>query len=135
MSPIAKRLVTLYHSAGEWTRAYMEAKNAAASAEKDAKAQRDGASPRTRGDKSGQHVTHDDIIDVACSILGQHPQGMPIAKLGTLMHRETQNHKLPTLLKERYGGLKSSSPDSPSFLSSGTTTHLIPGCSSGRGLI
>jgi len=62
-----------------------------------------GSKPRWRGDNS---ITHEEIVDLACTVLRRYPGGMAIAKLGTLMHKEANNHALPSILKERYGGLK-----------------------------
>merc|ERR1712130_619793 len=30
----------------------------------------------------------------------------PVGKMGSLLHKVTNNHSLPAMLKERYGGLK-----------------------------
>uniref|UniRef100_A0A6V3MD37 Exonuclease domain-containing protein n=1 Tax=Lotharella globosa TaxID=91324 RepID=A0A6V3MD37_9EUKA len=58
---------------------------------------------RSGGDTN---ITHEEIVELACTVLRRYPGGMAIAKLGTLMHKEANNHALPSILKERYGGLK-----------------------------
>jgi len=72
------------------------------------KGRSDGASKRgSRNSRSGDTtITHEEIVELACTVLRRYPGGMAIAKLGTLMHKEANNHALPSILKERYGGLK-----------------------------
>mmetsp|Transcript_3460 Transcript_3460/g.5358 ORF Transcript_3460/g.5358 Transcript_3460/m.5358 type:complete len:677 (+) Transcript_3460:152-2182(+) len=66
-----------------------------------------GKSRGGRGSRGGDTaVTHEEIVELACTVLRRYPGGMAIAKLGTLMHKEANNHALPSILKERYGGLK-----------------------------
>mmetsp|Transcript_28677 Transcript_28677/g.39971 ORF Transcript_28677/g.39971 Transcript_28677/m.39971 type:complete len:678 (-) Transcript_28677:1567-3600(-) len=60
----------------------------------------------SRGSTGDTNITHEDIVELACTVLRRYPGGMAIAKLGTLMHKEANNHALPSILKERYGGLK-----------------------------
>lgn len=45
------------------------------------------------------------LVLLTCDILWHHG-GSPVGLLGTLLHRATQDHKLPTFFKEKYGGLK-----------------------------
>lgn len=45
------------------------------------------------------------IVQLTSDILYQHGS-IPIGLLGTLLHRETQDHGLPSYFKEVYGGLK-----------------------------
>ncbi|GAB5360593.1 hypothetical protein AAMO2058_000641000 [Amorphochlora amoebiformis] len=65
---------------------------------------KEGGKQRWRGGDTA--ITHEEIVELACTVLRRYPGGMAIAKLGTLMHKEANNHALPSILKERYGGLK-----------------------------
>lgn len=46
-----------------------------------------------------------DIIHGMCELLQYH-HTLPVGKLGSLLHQKLNNHQLPAILKERYGGLK-----------------------------
>eukprot|EP01083_Nonionella_stella_P179995 640620_1 len=46
-----------------------------------------------------------EIVLLTCDLLYQHGN-IPIGLLGTLLHRRTQDHGLPSYFKEMYGGLK-----------------------------
>jgi hypothetical protein len=52
-----------------------------------------------------QAFKEDALVSLAISILMEHG-GVPVGKMGTLLHKAANNHNLPSLLKERYGGLK-----------------------------
>lgn len=50
-------------------------------------------------------MTQDKLVWLAVKILLE--QGsVPVGKMGSLLHRAAHDHTLPTMLKERYGGLK-----------------------------
>ena len=44
-------------------------------------------------------------MTLASKILANHGS-LPIGKMGSLLHKAANNHLLPSILKERYGGLK-----------------------------
>ncbi|MCJ1297042.1 3'-5' exonuclease [Xylographa carneopallida] len=54
---------------------------------------------------SGLPLTEAQLISLACRILADHGS-VPVGKMGSLLHKAANDHTLPALLKERYGGLK-----------------------------
>lgn len=50
-------------------------------------------------------ITEQYLIHLACSILTEHGP-VPVGKMGSLLHKAANDHSLPSILKERYGGLK-----------------------------
>jgi hypothetical protein len=50
-------------------------------------------------------LSEDELIALTCKILIEHGS-VPVGKLGSLLHKAANDHTLPALLKERYGGLK-----------------------------
>ena len=54
---------------------------------------------------SGLPLTEPQLINLACRILADHGS-VPVGKMGSLLHKAANDHTLPALLKERYGGLK-----------------------------
>ena len=54
---------------------------------------------------AGLPLTEPQLITLACRILSDHGS-VPVGKMGSLLHKAANDHTLPALLKERYGGLK-----------------------------
>ena len=54
---------------------------------------------------AGLPLTEAQLIALACRILSDHGS-VPVGKMGSLLHKAANDHTLPALLKERYGGLK-----------------------------
>ena len=54
---------------------------------------------------AGLPLTEVQLITLACRILADHGS-VPVGKMGSLLHKAANDHTLPALLKERYGGLK-----------------------------
>ena len=54
---------------------------------------------------AGLPLTESQLITLACRILADHGS-VPVGKMGSLLHKAANDHTLPALLKERYGGLK-----------------------------
>ena len=54
---------------------------------------------------AGLPLTEPQLIQLACRILSDHGS-VPVGKMGSLLHKAANDHTLPALLKERYGGLK-----------------------------
>lgn len=52
-----------------------------------------------------QETTESTLLDLATQVLTLHGS-VPIGKMGSLLHKLANDHTLPSLLKERYGGLK-----------------------------
>lgn len=50
-------------------------------------------------------VSEPDLVIMIRKLLLQYGS-VPVGKLGSLLHNHMQNHSLPSMLKERYGGLK-----------------------------
>ena len=50
-------------------------------------------------------ITESGLIALATRILTDHGS-VPVGKMGSLLHKAANDHTLPSLLKERYGGLK-----------------------------
>jgi len=54
---------------------------------------------------AGLPLTEPQLITLATRILADHGS-VPVGKMGSLLHKAANDHTLPALLKERYGGLK-----------------------------
>ena len=54
---------------------------------------------------AGLPLSESQLIALACRILSDHGS-VPVGKMGSLLHKAANDHTLPQLLKERYGGLK-----------------------------
>jgi hypothetical protein len=50
-------------------------------------------------------VSEEDLVAMINKLLSQYGS-VPVGKLGSLLHNVMNNHSLPSMLKERYGGLK-----------------------------
>ena len=50
--------------------------------------------------------TEDELVELTRSVLSQHRGTIPVGRIGSLLHDATNNHSLPAMLKEKYGGLK-----------------------------
>jgi DNA polymerase III epsilon subunit-like protein len=50
-------------------------------------------------------LSEESLISLASGILMKHG-AVPVGKMGSLLHKAANNHSLPALLKEKYGGLK-----------------------------
>lgn len=50
-------------------------------------------------------ITETQLVKLAVQILMEHGS-VPVGKMGSLLHRAANNHALPAMLKEQYGGLK-----------------------------
>uniref|UniRef100_A0A6A7G9I3 PAP/OAS1 substrate-binding-related domain-containing protein n=1 Tax=Hirondellea gigas TaxID=1518452 RepID=A0A6A7G9I3_9CRUS len=51
------------------------------------------------------NISENDLVKMICEILLKH-ESVPIGQMGSLLHSHTNKHSLPTMLKDRYGGLK-----------------------------
>ena len=51
------------------------------------------------------HMSQDKLVWLAVKILLEQ-QSLPVGKLGSLLHRAANDHKLPQVLKQQFGGLK-----------------------------
>lgn len=54
---------------------------------------------------NNHNITEESLILLASRILQEHG-AVPVGKMGSLLHRLAQDHRLPSVLKEKYGGLK-----------------------------
>lgn len=52
-----------------------------------------------------QEVTEEDLVKLIANILALHGR-VSIGKMGSLLHKAANDHTLPALMKQRYGGLK-----------------------------
>lgn len=57
------------------------------------------------GGGGGVDCTEASLIALAKRILTKYGS-VPVGKMGSLLHKAANNHNLPTIVKERYGGLK-----------------------------
>lgn len=55
--------------------------------------------------KSHADISEAELVSLAVNILLEHG-AVPVGKMGSMLHRAANNHNLPTILKDRYGGLK-----------------------------
>jgi len=50
-------------------------------------------------------ISDESLVGLVAGILEQHGS-VPVGRMGSLLHDATNNHSLPAMIKERYGGLK-----------------------------
>lgn len=70
--------------------------------------------PVKQRENQPEEITKADLVALASRVLETHGS-LPIGKMGSLLHKAANNHMIPSILKERYGGLKKFLTSNPEF--------------------
>lgn len=73
-------------------------------------------------------MTDERLISLVIDILSVHG-AVPVGKLGSLLHKAANDHTLPQMLKERYGGLKKFLQSQTAYFTLGTDHPYNPSLS------